>query len=214
MSRLARWAPPFILGAGALLTVGVAPQRTLSLRLPLASTIPAAIDSFHGRDFGLGEDERRVSGVTDYLVRTYAPARAAGDRAAFTLYVGYYDSQAQGKTIHSPKNCLPGAGWEPLASGTATLTGPDGPVAVNRYVLQHGAERAVVLYWYQGRGRVAANEYRVKWDLLRDAALRRRSDEALVRLVVPVTSTEDQALTLGSRAAERVIPALYRALPR
>jgi hypothetical protein len=69
-----------------------------------------------------------------------------------------------------------------------------------------------VLYWYQGRGRGASNEYRVKWDLLRDAALRRRSDEALVRVVVPVRSGEDAA-ALAVRVAETLAPAVAEALP-
>jgi EpsI family protein len=85
-------------------------------------------------------------------------------------------------------------------------------VIVNRYLLQNRTQQALVLYWYQGRGRVASNEYRVKWDLLRDAALRRRSDEALVRVVVPVRSGEDAA-ALAVRVAETLAPAVAEALP-
>ena len=70
-----------------------------------------------------------------------------------------------------------------------------------------------MLYWYQGRGRVENNEYAVKVNLLLDAALKRRSDEALVRIVVPVTAEEDAAFELASRAAREVIPELDRALP-
>ena len=129
------------------------------------------------------------------------------------MYVGYYDQQTQGQTIHSPKNCLPGAGWEPLASSPLTIGIATGAVTVNRYLLQNGRQRALVLYWYQGRGRVAWDEYRVKWDLLHDAALRRRSDEALVRVVVPVSGTEADALRLATDAAHVLVPALYAALP-
>ena len=57
---------------------------------------------------------------------------------------------------------------------------------MNRYVLKNGAATAVVYYWYQGRGRVVANEYAVKWNLLRDAAVAGHTEEALVRVVVPV----------------------------
>ena len=76
---------------------------------------------------------------------------------------------------------------------------------VNRYELQNGSQPALVFYWYQGRGRVEANEYRVKWELLRDAALQRRSDEALVRIVVNLADpgTEDDALRLATLAARR-----------
>jgi EpsI family protein len=131
-----------------------------------------------------------------------------------SLYVGYYDRQVRGKTIHSPKNCLPGAGWAPVQSAVLSIDTPTGPVDVNRYLLQNENRLALVLYWYQGRGRVQANEYLVKWDLLRDAVLRQRTEEALVRIVVPVRG-DDQAgaLVAAREAAGRVIPALWSALP-
>ena len=70
------------------------------------------------------------------------------------------------------------------------------------------------MYWYQGRGRIQANEYLVKWNLLRDAALRQRSEEALVRIVVPIHESVDSALALASQVAETVIPGLGAALPQ
>lgn len=131
----------------------------------------------------------------------------------FSVYVGYYESQARGKTIHSPKNCLPGAGWEPVSSEPMELEIDGRTVTVNRYILQNGTERSLALYWYQGRGRIEHDEYRVKFNLLWDAALRRRSDEALVRIVVPVGTDEEVALQLAHLAARLVIPDLSRALP-
>ena len=109
--------------------------------------------------------------------------------------------------------CLPGAGWEALTATTVAIPTATGSVPVTRYLLQREGEQALVLYWYQGRGRVEANEYRVKWNLLRDAALRRRSDEALVRIVVPVTESEAPAQSLAVAAAEVLIPAVAQALP-
>ena len=88
-----------------------------------------------------------------------------------------------------------------------------GTVAVNRYLLQREQQQVLVLYWYQGRGRVQANEYLVKWDLLRDSALRHRSDEALVRIVVPIRSDEEAAFALAAQAAVQVVTALPEALP-
>jgi len=84
---------------------------------------------------------------------------------------------------------------------------------VNRYVLQHGTQRVLVLYWYQGRGRVEANEYVVKWNLIQDAVLRGRTDEALVRVVVPIEDSEDHAFAIAAAAASVVMPALDAALP-
>ena len=86
-------------------------------------------------------------------------------------------------------------------------------IPINQYVLQKGDQRSLVLYWYQGRGRVEASEYKVKWDLLRDAALRRRSEEALVRIVVPMLDSGDAAARLAAHVADVLVPAVDSALP-
>jgi EpsI family protein len=212
MKPLASWIPAIVLGSGALFTVGIDTQRTMSLAMPLDEAIPLEIEGYVGRAVQLSPRERAVAGVSDYLLRNYERPGAL-ERDWFTAYVGYYEQQTQGKTIHSPKNCLPGAGWEPLQSRAVQIETTAGTVVVNRYLLQRDREQALVLYWYQGRGRVQANEYRVKWDLLKDAVLSRRTEEALVRVVVPVGSTEDAAFAVASRAAAYLILALARALP-
>jgi EpsI family protein len=214
MSVMRSWAPAAILAAGVVLVGRVDDQRRMPLREPLGEAVPSVLEGRAGHDLEIAEGERATAGMTSYVLRAYGAAPSADDAAtAFTLYVGYYDSQQKGKTIHSPRNCLPGAGWEPLAFGVAAVATAQGAVTVNRYLIQHGQERALVLYWYQGRGRVEANEYAVKLDLLRDAALRGRSEEALVRVLVPVRASEAEAFELARRVAATVIPAVDRALP-
>jgi EpsI family protein len=92
-------------------------------------------------------------------------------------------------------------------------------------VLKKGAATAVVYYWYQGRGRVVADEYAVKWNLLRDAALAGHTEEALVRVVVPVRAsraTTDTAAaarsladanSLGAAISARLTREVARVLP-
>jgi EpsI family protein len=132
-------------------------------------------------DLPLDDDVIRVLGVDDYVSRTYLNASGA----PANLYVGYYASQRQGDTIHSPQNCLPGAGWQPVESARTTLTVDGITVPVNRYVIEKGPERQIVLYWYQGRGRVVANEYANKLWLMVDAARLRRTNGSLVRVIAP-----------------------------
>jgi EpsI family protein len=143
---------------------------------------------------------------------------------AFSIFVSYYERQTQGRTIHSPRNCLPGAGWDVITNGTAALDAGARKEIVNRYVLRNeqGAT-AVVFYWYQGRGRVVANEYAVKWNLLRDAALAGHTEEALVRVVVPVVAGRsdapevaqsiDAANAIGTKVASRLLADVSRVLP-
>jgi EpsI family protein len=174
------------------------------------------------------EEERKIAGMSDYTFRGFT--RDSLD-PGFSVYVGYYDYQVQGKTIHSPKNCLPGAGWEAVENGTRTLAVDGGrPVTVNRYFAANTEQRAqaMVYYWYQGRGRVEANEYRVKWNLLRDAAMHGRTEEALVRIVVPIlvprgsngrpdapemVAVRAQADSLAERMTRQLVPRVDAALP-
>jgi EpsI family protein len=203
-----------MLALGTAFTMGAGAQRTLPLRRPLAEALPATFEDLSSVDLELTPGEARTTGVTAYLLRSYVRRAGPGpNEEAFSLYVGYYDRQTQGRTIHSPKNCLPGAGWEPVASGRETIEVAGKPTVVNRYLLQFRQRQALVFYWYQGRGRVEADEYAVKWHLLRDASLRRRSEEALVRIIVPVRTTVAEAAALARRAAASVVPAVYEALP-
>ena len=199
-----------LLMAGILLVEGGSTQRVMPLRASLADVVPVSIDGLTGEDLTIADEEQRVAGMSSYVFRLYGDGEG---ETAMSLYVGYYESQTQGRTIHSPRNCLPGAGWEALRSAPVTIATETGPVTVNRYLIQRGNDRALVLYWYQGRGRVAASEYAVKLDLLRDAALAGRSEEALVRVMVPITTGEDASFALAAKLAAVAVPAVYRALP-
>ena len=214
-TKLLTWAPATLLALGALFTVGVDGQRSMELRAPLDTTIPREMQGQKGIDLEVSKAEQRVAGMSTYVLRAFSPSGNQLDQAqsSFSVYVGYYAQQMRGRTIHSPKNCLPGSGWEALTSRPAVIATAGGPVTVNRYILQREKQKALVLYWYQGRGRVESNEYQVKWNLLMDAATKRRSDEALVRIVVPVKTTEEAAYELASRVAMSLVPAVTEALP-
>ena len=215
-----RWAPGIVLAAGCILIGAGSTQQQVPPAAPL-TTLPTEIAGFTGRNEVVPEDQQKIAGMSDYVMRIFS--RDSSD--VFSVYVGYYDYQVQGKTIHSPKNCLPGAGWETMQESTAPVTTAGRTYNVKRYLLANGAARAMVYYWYQGRGRIEANEYKVKWDLLRDAALYGRTEEALVRVVVPVAAPADaspaaeaavlaDADRIALAAAERMIPAVDRVMPR
>ena len=217
------WAPVAILIVGGALLFGAGRQLRPQLRAPLASALPGDLDGLPGTDVEVSPEEAAVAGFTDYAFRTYSvmpddrstrpPGADAPPQTWVSLYVGFYDGQTRGRTIHSPKNCLPGAGWEPLSNEPHTLRVAGEDVIVNRYVLQNGETQALVLYWYQGRGRVAYHEYGVKWDLLRDAVLKRRTDEALVRLVIPITESESAALEIAQEIATELVVSVGAVLP-
>jgi EpsI family protein len=210
MREWQRYLPASVLGAGCLLIgTNTTQQREMPLATPLAS-LPQVVAGYQGVDRVLSAEERRVAGVSAYLFRAFGRESSRPD---FTVYIGYYDQQLQGKTIHSPKNCLPGSGWEVVSSSEERLPTQVGAVRVNRYVLVNEHRRAVVYYWYQGRGRVEGNEYRVKLQLLRDSAFRGRSDDALVRVVVPVASNDSSAAVLGRKVSAALVREIFTVLP-
>jgi EpsI family protein len=219
MRDIGKFLPAAILAAGCALLGNARTQETVPLRAPLHN-LRLSVTGFASSDRAIGDEERRVAGMSDYMFRVFV----RDPQSAFSVYVGYYDSQATGRTIHSPRNCLPGAGWQAVESGKRALQVNGDTITVNRYILANGNAQALVYYWYQGRGRVAWSEYRVKWDLLRDAALRGRTEEALVRIMVPIppsrgfTQAEWQerqasADDLASRVASELVPAVERSLP-
>ena len=130
--------------------------------------------------------------LDDHIIADYSN----GAGAPVNFYVAYYGSQRKGASVHSPKSCLPGGGWEMTQFGQRTLAGVTAagqPLEVNRSLIQLGDAKQLVYYWFQQRGRVITNEYLVKWYLFWDALTRNRSDGALVRLVAPVGPGQDVA---------------------
>lgn len=151
----------------------------------------------------------RVLGADEYLNRRYRRDGAP----PIDLYVGYYRSQGHGDAIHSPQNCLPGAGWQPVQAGRTSIDAGRGrQVVVNRYVVQKGLEQRLVLYWYQGRGRVIASEYANKAWLVVDGFRERRSDGGLVRMMAPLDA--DILLDRAERGVKAFAAAAMEPLAR
>jgi EpsI family protein len=153
----------------------------------------------------------QVLGVTDYLNRIYF----SPTQGEVGLYVGYFRTQRTGAQIHSPKNCLPGAGWQPVVSQTYQLSLDDGrKVPINLYVIRKDLEQEIVLYWYQSHGRVVASEYWGKLYMVYDAMHLNRTDAALVRITAPVRNGDtdaarEQALAFAKQVStdvDQIIP--------
>jgi len=148
--------------------------------------------------------------ASDYVLRDYR--RPDGQVANF--YVGYYASQREGASYHSPLNCLPGTGWTLSEPGKVMIPLPDGSqFAANKYVIANGEHRSLMLYWYQGRGRRVASEYWGKVYTVIDSVRLRRSDGAMVRVTVPLGDSEDVALKSALDLSTRAVAALPEFVP-
>jgi len=165
------------------------------------------------RDFPIEKEVLEVLKADDTLNRFYVNQTT---KELAGLYVAYFQTQRYGQAPHSPKNCLPGSGWEPVKEDFLSLRVPgwDAPITVNRYVVQHGDQRSVTLYWYQSHNRVIASEYSAKFWAVADSIRYRRSDTALVRIIVPVGQAGiDAAEQTAANFVQAVFPALLRQLP-
>jgi EpsI family protein len=208
MLKRALLAAAVIVAAGVYARGASGPEHA-PRRTPLAMT-PTTVGAWRGQEaLPLADDVVAQLGVDDYINRRYS---AAGS-PPISVYVGYYASQRQGDTIHSPQNCLPGAGWQPVLSDRGTVDAGTGAFPVNRFVIQKGVDRQAVFYWYQGRGRVVADEFVNKGWLMVDAARLRRTDGGLVRLITPIESTPDAAFASLSAFGAALFPHLSAHLP-
>lgn len=164
--------------------------QAVPLRRPL-STVPEKVGEWSMvRSDQMSENILANVGVEDYLMRTYTGSGGL----PVSVYVGYYEQQGEKDTIHSPKHCLPGAGWSPVESGVVSFDTPGvngGRTGAIRYVIQNGRNRQVALYWYQSRGRNITNEYAAKVWLVVDSILRKRNDGALIRFMAAVPDGGD-----------------------
>jgi EpsI family protein len=135
-----------------------------------------------------------VLNADDTLWRAYQN-RETGD--VLSLFVAYFATQRTGKTPHSPKNCLPGSGWTPSEAGIIKISQPNysRQITVNRYIVSRGDNQSVVLYWYQGHGRVIASEYEAKIYTVLDSLRYKRSDTSLIRVVQGVTAGNTRRAT-------------------
>jgi EpsI family protein len=200
----------FMLLGGTVLLHAMSHGEAVAPRQSLAG-FPNTIGSWTGTETPLDAETLQVLGLTDYASREYF----SSTEFPVSLYIGYYASQRTGDTIHSPKNCLPGAGWDPIYSGDTTIPVAGGQtIKVNEYVIAKGLQKQLVFYWYQGRGRVVANEYWGKFWMIHDAITRNRTDGALVRVITPIGEQGEAAAHARlEKFAQLIWPSLGEFIP-
>ena len=176
-----------LLGATGGLHLALRREATPLVR-PLSS-FPFTLNGMQGREVALEKWQINALEIDDYLSRIYSQPNTL----PLIRYIGYYRSQRQGQIVHTPKNCLPGSGWEPVTSSRIQLDLPDGRHApANFYIIEKGLDRQIVIYWYQAHGRIIASEYWGKLYTMFDAIRINRTDAAVVRISTPIYNHDEQ----------------------
>jgi EpsI family protein len=197
-----------VLVSGIFATHSFKPREAAGLQRPLGE-FPSAIGFLHSEDRPFEQQVVRAIGADDYINRIYL-----GNVPPIELYIGYYKDQRSGDKIHSPKNCLPGSGWEPIHSTRVQIGSVNGtPVMVNGYLVAQGAKRDMVLYWYQSHGRIVASEYWAKFLLIADGLKNRPTDGAMIRIWTTAADGEETAQSRAVEFARSIYPQIDGFLP-
>jgi EpsI family protein len=191
------------------------------------SGFPVQVGSWQGSEnIDLEMEALDLLKVSDYLNRQYTDPR----RLSLGLYVGFYEKQQQGSTIHSPLHCLPGAGWNPIEKGRRNVlirdeysgragseSSPFRNIEINKIIIEKGLDRCLVFYWYQSHGKVIASEYFGKINTILDAIRYNRTDAALVRVIAPINNMDADSTATTEDAAldfvKTIFPLLEEYLP-
>jgi EpsI family protein len=172
------------------------------LAIPLEQISPDIEGWKAVRDQQLPERTLHTLDATSYLSRSYRKGSKDLD-----LFIAFYAQQRAGESMHSPKHCLPGAGWEIWKHDSALVSTVGGQYEVNKYSIQNSGTRMVMLYWYQSKSRIIASEYLGKIMLARDAIVTGRTAGSIVRIMLPDTA---EASEEGTAFAQYLIPQVQR----
>lgn len=184
-------------------------SRVVPLQKPL-SRLPLKVGGWEGTSVELTGDILKELRVTDYLSRYY---QRGADQVE--VYVGYYDSQAAGRQIHSPKHCLPGGGWNFSSQKTreVDLAGVGKISLVEAYYEKEGA-RLLLVYWYRMKDGYITNEYLLKWRMILNSVRYRRNEATFVRFSTLSEGDDGRAFEAVRGFMADFVPRLQEHLPR
>lgn len=212
MNRLRYWSVILLLGMTVAVLYTRGDSDVIPAREPL-SFLPNGIAGWTGKTIPIDQETLDVLGSGDFLARGYVKP---GQRSPIDLFIGYFPTQRTGTTIHSPKHCLPGAGWAFESTHYVTIRDAENKAhKIGEYVIANGDNKDVVIYWYESHGRSVANEFEAKIYMVTDAMRLKRTDGALVRVISPVGPNENPALAMARAEAftEQLAPMLPRFIP-
>ncbi|WP_020676369.1 exosortase C-terminal domain/associated protein EpsI [Geopsychrobacter electrodiphilus] len=146
---------------------------------------------------------------SDYLSRNYQNSR--GEQLGF--YLGFHDGGPDSGPIHSPKQCLPGSGWNRLHDEVRSVLINGHKVPYVSAVYQKDQQKQLFLYWFQEGDEVLTNEYALKFVMIKNSILRNRRDSAFIRLSLMIHQDEAKALATGEEFMRDFVPIINTFLP-
>jgi EpsI family protein len=216
VKRASSWTRFLPLATVMALTVLFLDARSRPERLPPhegLDSFPTEVGKWRDiKDIQLDSDTRAILGPGEFIERLYQ----APEESYVDLFIAYFPSQRSNDTIHDPAHCLPGSGWIPVVSKRTSLDLAGGArITANQWVIARGADRQIVVYWYQSHNRTQASAYLARFYLVEDAIRLNRTDGALVRLITPLGDGEspESGVQRIITFASQVVPLLGNYIP-
>jgi EpsI family protein len=171
-----------IVGASGAYARQLVGERVFASARPELARLPTAVAGWYSEDIPLTPNVAAVLDADATLLRVYRDP--AGKEVG--LFVAYFAQQQVNSQIHSPRLCMPGAGWKIVSTEEQMLQISDDPVPVTRMLIQRNEREREILYRFRTRSGNVTGEYALKWDLLRNALARRPTDAVFVRYDTPI----------------------------
>lgn len=198
------------LTAGILLMTGSYVNFYHPSPVPLKMDIkrfPYEIGEWKGTEDRPDDGVFKTLGVDRELARVY---RMTGGKEVH-LYIGYYESQEQGKKLVNWKS-------EAFHRGASTITialNTHESVAVNKLIRAEGGGKRLILFWYDLNGRIVTDRYKAKIYAAWDALLKGRTNGAVIMVSSDFVGSEDhqQIPEEMEQFIQKVIPLTRGFLP-
>jgi EpsI family protein len=173
-------------------------------------TFDTSVGAWQPREASVFTDDiQNVMKASDYVMRRYSDATGR----SLWLFIGYWEKQRKGAQPHSPQNCLPGNGWQPLEVSRVSVPLPATTLVVNRLLIQKDEQRQLMFYWYRAQGTPVAGELEAKLQLMKNALLHNRTDGAIIRVSSPIYQSVTSTSADFTRFIQKLQPALSEYLP-
>ncbi len=173
-------------GAGLYIHLGTSNVLKVPARENL-DRLPYEFAGWESRPQEIDKTTLEFLGADDFIVTEMT----SPERENFNLYVAYLNMQRHGHSWHSPRQCIPGGGWQITRHDIVPTTSADGSQHYfNRIIIENRGSRQLLYYWYDQRGRRTANEFVMKALVVLDAVRIRRTDGAMIRIMTPIARSE------------------------
>ena len=177
------------------------------------AVVPMNFGEWQAENFLMDQKTLDILKSDQYVWRKYSDSSGQ----TIGLFVAYFKDQKYGAQIHSPRHCLPGGGWKIVDKATHNIQvhcSPPHELKMNKLVNSNGRFKDLMLYLFWTRSGAITSEYGLKFDLAKNALLRKPTDAAFIRINLPIVKNDpSESLQLASQFISEIYPALQNILP-